>query len=290
MVTVPYGVTVLQIKVKSENELNTTVYSVTLQAPQSPPVISTPVPPSSFSAPPPDPGTLPRLPPPVRSNLSPNVRFASGPRSPTKDSSARFEFYATDATGLTCTDCSFYCALDSTPLGPCVFVNPSTPNPLTHAVDVTGLPEGAHSFQVSASNALGYLSPTAAFPWVIDNHPPVTSITANVPTNQPTSVQKVVFNLAVRDPIPGGGVGDFVESSGCVSECNIDSGPVFACSPGQPLTYFLQPGQHMFSARSIDAAGNQEPDFVQFSFTVSLIRCFPSPYFCQDDIVRRQFQ
>ncbi|GAQ85456.1 hypothetical protein KFL_002360080 [Klebsormidium nitens] len=261
-VTVLYGGSVLQIRVKSENEVNSTVYSISLQAPQSPPVIPTPVPPASFSKPPPDPG---RLPPPVRTNLGPTVLFSSGPRSPTKDSSARFAFSATDATGTTCTDCTFYCALDSAAPGPCVFVNPGTPNPVTHSVDVTSVPEGAHSFQVSAFSPLGYLSPTATFAWVIDNHPPVTSITANVPTNRPTSVQNVVLNLTVRDPIPGGG---FAECSGCVSECNMDSGPIFSCFPGQPLTYFLQPGQHTFSGRSLDVAGNQEPNFTQFSFTI----------------------
>jgi hypothetical protein len=267
LVPIPYGSSSIDITVLSENLASKSVYNILVLAPQSPP--SSPlVTPNPGDYPPPY--NPPALPPPP-GGLGPTVRFASGPPSLTSNLSGQVSFYATEATGQSCTGCSFYCALDSAPFQPCTFAGAPAVDPLSqqviYSVYVTSVSEGAHSFHVRASGSLGYISATATYSWVTDQTPPVTHVTANVPTDRPTSVQDVVLTLAVTDLAPDGVTP--VLCPGCISLCSMDHGTAKACSQSQPINYNLGAGLHTFAVRSMDLAGNEESPPVEMSFTVS---------------------
>jgi hypothetical protein len=286
-VPVPYGSSVIQITVVSENLANVTVYSINIEAPladtwppgspQNPPPLSTQVPGSPTQVPGPPssnpttnnpsfPPTNAPYPPPL-SRFNPTVIFSSVPVSRTQNTSAQFSFHATEWTGDDCTGCRFYCALDSGALQPCTFSAPSSGvQQTTYWVSLTSLSEGAHSFHVSTSNAAGFSSAVSSYFWVIDLTPPVSRITANVPTIRPTSVQNVVFNISVLDQSDRG---ELTGCPTCISQCQMDLGSFVSCYQGQPVRYRLQPGPHMFSVRSMDASGNEEATPVRISFVVS---------------------
>lgn len=254
-VPVPFGRSVLQITVTSESLSYTTVYYVIMQAPLAPPPPPLPpVPPSSFISPPPPPA----LSSPPR--LVPTVGFVSGPPPSTKDPFAEFRFYVKNGTGGDCLGCTFHCTLDGQTEPACVNLGPPAFNPvlnlLTYSVNVSAPGEGPHTFSVDASDPLGLSSAPTSYTWVTDLTPPVTRLTTNAPEDRPTSLQNIRVNVTVQDRSPDGVT--MADCPACTVQCSIDGGAFATCPQNQPLRYFLQPGKHVFTARSIDAAGNQE--------------------------------
>ncbi|GAQ88639.1 hypothetical protein KFL_004470040 [Klebsormidium nitens] len=267
-VPVPFGRSVLQITVTSESLSYTTVYYVIMQAPLAPPPPPLPpVPPSSFMTFPPP---LPALSSPPRMVLA--VGFVSGPAPSTRNPSAEFRFYARNGTGGDCSRCTFHCTLDGQTEPACTNPGPPTFNPVlnlrTYSVIVSAPREGPHTFSVDAFDPLGLSSAPGTYAWVTDLTPPVTLLTTNAPEDRPTSLQSVRINVTVRDRSPDG-----VTTTDCPScnvQCSIDGGRFATCPQGQPLKFFLQPGRHVFAARSIDAAGNQEEAPVERVVVVDL--------------------
>ncbi|GAQ92779.1 hypothetical protein KFL_011340010, partial [Klebsormidium nitens] len=258
-VPVPFGRSVLQITVTSESLSYTTVYYVSMQAPLAPPPppqppVSAPLPSSSTLISPP----LPALSSPPR--LVPTVGIVSGPPPSTRDPSAEFRFYARDGMGGNCSGCTFHCTVDGQTQPACA--NPGSPifnqvlNLLSYSVNVSAPGEGPHTFSVDAFDPLGLSSAPTSYTWVIDSTPPVTRVTSNAPTDRLTSLQNVQFNVTVRDQSSDGSTS--LVCPACTVQCSIDGGAFATCHQGQPMRYFLQPGQHVFAARSIDAAGNEE--------------------------------
>ncbi|GAQ83683.1 hypothetical protein KFL_001570220 [Klebsormidium nitens] len=270
-VPIPRGASLLKVMVTSESLTNVTLYTITIQAPLSPPPSSSVTPAPIPLGPKPPPPTFSAPPPPLEVD-SPVVHFLLGPLSPTSSQSAQLSFYATEGPQKACPNCIFYCALDSAPLQPCTFTGPPTLDPalqqLVYTVSVSALIEGAHSFQVRASGTVGKLSAFNSYDWVIDWTPPVTYITANVPSNRPTSIQNVAFSLNVVDTASDGT--SAVLCPACQSQCAIDQGPLFLCPQSKPIAFFLGAGQHTFAVTSIDVAGNEESPPVRLNFVIEL--------------------
>ena len=112
------------------------------------------------------------------------------------------------------------------------------PNP------IAGLSDGSHTFEVRATSAAGLTDATpAAYTWVVDATAPDTTITAQPPAVSGSSVS---FSFTGNDG-SGAGVASF--------ECKLDAGAWGACTSPQPYSS-LSDGNHTFSARAIDNAGN----------------------------------
>jgi hypothetical protein len=113
--------------------------------------------------------------------------------------------------------------------------------------------EGAHTFAVRAYDGALNVDPTpATYSWTIDLTPPITSLTSG-PAN-PTSSSDAEFDFTCNE-------------TGCTFECNLDSEGWETCSsPAQYSSLTL--GDHVFSVRATDAAGNLELNPLIYSWTI----------------------
>jgi hypothetical protein len=148
----------------------------------------------------------------------------STPANPTNQTSASFSFSDTQS-GL-----SFLCQLDGSAFGAC-----SSP------AIYSGLAQGNHTFAVEAQDAVGNLSSTTSYSWVINTTlPPAPGIvsTPNNPTNQTSA------NFSFNDT-----------QAGVSFLCQLDGSAFGTCA--SPATYFsLSQGSHTFSVEAQDTAGN----------------------------------
>jgi len=101
-------------------------------------------------------------------SVPPLLTITQAPPNPSPDSTARFEFRATDATPVT-----FGCRLDSAAFSPCS--SPTTYSKLT---------PGAHTFAVRATDAAGHSSAAVGYGWTVQD------------TVGPTAVSLVRRNVA----------------------------------------------------------------------------------------------
>ena len=148
----------------------------------------------------------------------------SGPTGSTKDTTADFTFSSNDNTA------TFECSLDGAAYAACT-------SPLTTAM----LAEGPHTFSVRAKDTVGNVDATpASITWTIDTTAPDTTISSG-----PSGVS-------------GSATGQFGFTSPdntATFECKLDDGAFTACT--SPFsTGALSEGQHTFSVRAKDAAGN----------------------------------
>jgi len=158
---------------------------------------------------------------------SPDTNITANPPDPSNSSDASFSFDCTIAP------CTFQCQLDGGGWADC-------PPPK----DYTGLSDGAHTFEVIASDALGNPDPTAAsYTWTIDTAPPDTTIDSK-PSN-PSTVKSASFSFSCTE-------------APCTYECQLDSGAWTTCSSPQDYTG-LALGMHNFQVRALDAAKNTDP-------------------------------
>ncbi len=96
---------------------------------------------------------------------APDAIVDSGPNDPTNSTGATFTFSANEAP------VTFECQLDGAGFAPC-----TTPQ------NYAGLSDGAHVFQVRATDGLGNVGTAATYPWIIDRNPPNTAVDTG-PTN-----------------------------------------------------------------------------------------------------------
>jgi large repetitive protein len=166
----------------------------------------------------------------------PDTTIGSGPTGSVASSAASFAFGSTEAGS------SYECALDGAAFGAC-----SSP------VSYTGLADGAHSFQVRATDAAGNAdSSPASRSWTIDTTPPDTTITAG-PSGTVTS-SSASFDFSAGE-------------AGASFACSLDGAPHSACA--SPQTYSgLVAGTHTFQVRAADALGNADATPASRSWTI----------------------
>jgi hypothetical protein len=122
---------------------------------------------------------------------------------------------------------TFNCSLDGGAMQMC-----------TSPFSAMSMGQGAHTFAVAATDAAGHTDPTPATrTWTVDTQPPDIQITSG-PNG--TSGPHVTFAFTV--------------SEGTAS-CAVDTAAPAPCT--SPVSMNLPAGQHTFSVRSTDAAGNQ---------------------------------
>jgi hypothetical protein len=170
----------------------------------------------------------------------PDTSITAGPSDPTTSTSATFSFAATE-TGST-----YECKLDSGSFTAC-----SAPK------SYTGLSAGQHTFSVRATDAAGNTDATpASWTWTInaqDTTAPDTTISAS--PSDPTTSTSASFSFTSSE-------------AGSTFQCKLDSGAYAACT--SPKSYSgLSTGQHTFSVRATDAAGNTDATPATDTWTIN---------------------
>lgn len=122
----------------------------------------------------------------------------------------------------------------------------------TSPAPVTGLADGAHTFEVRAADAVGNVDPTPAIrTWSVDTVAPETAIAAGpVGVVQATTA---TFVLSSEDGAP--------------FECRLDSGAWDACGP-LAIARGLADGEHTLEVRARDAVGNRDQTPAARTWTV----------------------
>ncbi|OFZ19996.1 MAG: hypothetical protein A2X94_11575 [Bdellovibrionales bacterium GWB1_55_8] len=142
----------------------------------------------------------------------------------TSSSSIQFSFSQDGAA-------SYQCSIDGGEFLPCV-------SPVVYS----DLAEGLHQFSVTSVDANGNVANNPAqFQWVIDATAPVTSILQVTPSVSPNSSSSIEIA--------------FMASESAVFECELDGGGFSACESPFQISELAE-GEHVFSARARDAAGN----------------------------------
>ena len=155
----------------------------------------------------------------------PAPTITASPANPTNQTTASFSFADAEA-GV-----SFLCQLDGSAFTAC-----------SSGKTYSGLARTTHTFAVKAQDALGNQSAATSFTWTIDTTaPPRPTITTRPPT--PTNQTGATFGFTSTE-------------SGVSFLCQIDGGGFSPCT--SPHTYAgLSVGNHTFSVKAQDAAGNQ---------------------------------
>jgi hypothetical protein len=112
---------------------------------------------------------------------------------------------------------------------------------------LNNLPEGAHTFSVTQTDAESNVSPAGSVSWTVDTlDPGAPTVTRTAPTATPTNstTQSLSFSGA---------------EAGGSFQCKLDSAAYSPC-PSSPLTLNgLPDGSHTYSVTQTDAAGNVGP-------------------------------
>ncbi|MCE9575231.1 MAG: cell envelope biogenesis protein OmpA, partial [Deltaproteobacteria bacterium] len=142
----------------------------------------------------------------------------------------QFSFTATEAG-------TFECSLDGGAYAACATMH-----------DVTGLPNGAHTFDVRAIDAVGNVDPTPAhWDWSIDLSTPNTVIDSG-PVG---SVQATTAVFTFSSPNAG---------AGATFDCALDAAALAPCGSTSTITYTgLAEGDHTFTVRVTNMAGTPDP-------------------------------
>ena len=155
----------------------------------------------------------------------PSTSIDSGPSGPTNARSPTFEFSADEPA-------SFSCSIDGGAFSQC-------DAPLT----LRGLGEGPHNLAVRATDAAGNPGGIASRDFIVDRTPPVTRLSSGP-------------RGATREVRPSF---SFTSPDAAGAHCALDD-TEFAPCRSPVLVGPLADGPHVFRVRSIDAAGNLEPD------------------------------
>ncbi|MDA0179803.1 OmpA family protein [Solirubrobacter phytolaccae] len=155
-------------------------------------------------------------------NAVPNTTVGTKPSAVTSANAANFTF-SSDEGGVT-----YECKLDAGAWASCV-------SPKAY----TNLAEGAHTFQVRATDAANQTDASPdSYTWTVDTTAPATPVIASAPS---ALAQSSTFTFTT----PGGET----------AECQVDGGAWTACaSPFVPAG--LADGPHAFKLRMVDGAGN----------------------------------
>jgi hypothetical protein len=167
---------------------------------------------------------------------APQTTIGSGPSTPTNQASASFSFSASEAGS------SFQCSLDGAPFAAC-----SSPEAYS------SLAEGAHSFEVRATDSAGNTDGTPArHDWTIDLVTPETTITDGPPSLSNSADASFSFSAS---------------EAGSSFQCSLDGAAFSACT--SPHAYSgLGEGGHNFEVRATDAAGNTDASPASYGWTV----------------------
>jgi len=167
----------------------------------------------------------------------PDTAINTRPALLTNSVDAGFSFSSPDSTA------SFQCVLDSGGWAACE-------SPRTYL----GLLAGNHVFYVRAVDQAGNPDPTpAVWGWSIDLTPPATTLNTH---------PAVLSNSADAGFA-------FSSSESGTFECAIDNGGWAACE--NPRTYLgLSEGNHVFSVRAVDQAGNVDPTPVNWGWSIDV--------------------
>jgi len=166
----------------------------------------------------------------------PDTSITAGPSGLTNNSSPTFEFSSTKP------ESTFACAIDGGAAAPC-----------TSPFSTGALADGAHTFSVVATDALGHEDPTPATrEFTVDAPPPQTQIDAG-PAGDTTD-RRPTFSFSASEP------GTFA--------CTLDGAPAVPCNGTFQPAADLSVGPHTFAVRATDAAGNADPSAAERSFRV----------------------
>lgn len=153
----------------------------------------------------------------------------------TSSDSASFEFVADEP------QTAFECAMDANPYRACV-------SPITYE----GLSEGEHRFSVVGRDSVGNYGVPVSFSWIIDRTAPQTSLVAE---QAESSGASIAFTLTSSE-------------LGSTFACSLDGQAFQTCT--SPVSYSdLSGGAHRFTARAIDAVGNEDLVGATHEFTVA---------------------
>jgi hypothetical protein len=168
----------------------------------------------------------------------PDTAITIQPANPTNATATNFSFSSSKPGSI------FECSLDNGEFAPCE-------SPQTYA----GLVDGAHSFAVKATDAVGNIdSSPAQYAWDIDTTPPETAIIGQPSDPSSTAGARFSFHSS---------------KSGSSFECQLDNGQYSACA--SPFSYNeLRSGSHTFTVRAMDAVGNIDPTPESFTWVAIL--------------------
>jgi CSLREA domain-containing protein len=184
--------------------------------------------------------------PPGTDERPPQTRISSAPAAQSSDTTAVFGFRGTD-NATPGPYLSYRCSLDGGAFEPCA---PGVSHP--------GLALGAHTFAVVAVDLSGNVDPSPAeHAWTVVPPPVDTTAPDTVIADgpDPTTVsQEARFAFAA-------------DEAGTGFQCSLDGGPWTACTSSRTYTG-IGVGQHTFSVRAVDAAGNADPSPAAYAWTV----------------------
>jgi hypothetical protein len=134
---------------------------------------------------------------------------------------------------------SFICSLDGA--SKACAIQPDHSGSSTFA----GLPDGAHTFTISAKNAAGNIGDPKTYTWTVDTLAPTASFDTSTGPGEGAlqTISSETFSFGSSEP------------TGATFQCSLDGAAFAACTSPDALTG-LAAGQHAFSVRAIDAAGN----------------------------------
>lgn len=158
----------------------------------------------------------------------PAVLISERPKSIESVSWGVFTFSGTDNSKTL----TFTCSLDSAPFIPCE-------SPL----NLIGLTEGPHTFNVQATDNSGNVSNIAAHSWTVDSTSPAVTVSSTPPSL--TKLTSATFAFSASDS--GTGVASY--------SCSLDGGAFTSCTSPVTLTG-LDANTHTFIAKATDSAGN----------------------------------
>ena len=176
-------------------------------------------------------------------SAAPETTISSGANGPTNDTTPTFGFSSSESNS------TFQCAIDAGAFAAC-----SGPG-ATHTP--AALSQGAHTFSVRATDQAGNVDASPATrSFTVDSAAPETTISsgANGPTNDTTPT----FGFSSSEP-------------SSTFQCRFDSAAYVTCSgPGatHTPTSTLSQGNHTFSVRAVDQAGNTDATPATRAFTV----------------------
>lgn len=166
--------------------------------------------------------------------VAPVATITEKPNDPSGVASAAFAFSSSEPG-------TFKCRLDSGAFGTCT-------SPKTYS----NLPDGVHTFTLTAGDAAGNTSEETGYSWLVETVLPVVTLTA-----QPSSLSNrsdASFSFTANKPAS--------------FECRLDAGPFGPCT--SPKDYpGLADGAHTFTVRAIGAAGTG-PETV-YTWTVDTV-------------------
>jgi hypothetical protein len=165
---------------------------------------------------------------------APTATIATGPSSPTNQTSAAFTLTSNEA------NVTYQCSLDGAGYLAC----PANPS-FTVA-------QGAHSLVVQATDQAGNVSaPSAAWNFTVDTTAPTATIAAG--PADPTNQTSATFTLSSNE-------------SPVAFQCSLDGGALVAC-PANP-TFTVGEGIHSLVVVATDQAGNQSAPSLPWNWTV----------------------